>query len=310
MIPVLDNFLKDVAAHPTEPVKEVSLDISNDPRINQDLLKQKIIHNIEMSDEELMALIKESYEDILSCIFEMNDLQYLQFVSTPRFINCLSGIISSQRDIKHITKIHINKLIYDYITYNDSKVDAYLNTLMVNLGTIVNQDNIRKLIGIGVNSSLADFIALARYSNMTEAVNIRRVNFIICTALDKEFNMNDTISRAAAEQMVVNIYSKLFNRLTILFEATMFDCYNLDESWVTESVSEMYSITTLAVLDILNNMPLTDIRALLITYTGDFKSVYAPQGYTTRISLRSLSGDYDRIRMIVEGLESEHIYVP
>lgn len=312
---VLDKFVREVAELPNPNVTMVDMNLSENPKINKDILFQKILHNVEMSDNELTVLLKESYEDILSCIFEQDDLQYLQFVTTPRFVNSLMKVISTHsKDLKHTTKIHINKLVYDFITShsvepNDSVV--YMNTLMVSLARMVNETHIRALIGIGLSNDMADFLALARFSSSKESTNIRRVNFIICTNLVKDYDMNNEADRLAAQQMVINIYSKLFNKLTILFESTMFDVYNLDDAWVTDSISEMYSITTLAVLDILNSMKMTDIRTLIMAYTQDYISVFAPKGYVPRISLRTLSGDYDRIRYVVEGLQTEeNIYVP
>lgn len=315
---VLDKFIQDVNNTP-EPKKEmVTMDLINNPMINKDLLKQKILHNVEMSDDELKILLSESYEDILMCVFELDDLQYLQFVTTPRFISNLTKIISSNiRIIKHQTKIHINKLVYDYITRHTNEVKTeeseYMNTLMVNLAKIVNEPNIRSLVGVGVDLNTADYLALARFSSTNESVNIRRVNFIICTNLDKMYDIagNDESERIKAEQLIVNIYTKLFDRVTTLFEATMFDVYNLEESWVTDSISEMYSLTTLAVLDILDNMPATSIRTVLLSFANSYSSVFGPRGYDARISLRTLSADYSRINFVVEGLmNDEKIYVP
>lgn len=312
---IFDNFVKQVSEMPEPKATMVDMNLSENPKINKDILLQKIQHNVEMSDEELTVLLRESYEDILSCIFEQDDLQYLQFVTTPRFISSLTKVVSTHtKDLKHTTKIHINKLVYDFITSHSVEPDdniAYMNTLMVNLARMINETHIRALIGIGVKSEMADFLALARFSSAIESTNIRRVNFIICTNLVKEYDMNNEADRFSAEQMVINIYSKLFNKLTILFESTMFDVYNLDDAWVTDSISEMYSITTLAVLDILNNMKMSDIRTLILAYTQDYASVFAPKGCLPRISLRTLSGDYDRIRYVVEGLQTEeNIYVP
>lgn len=313
---ILENFVKDVMAMPEPVDNSVQMDLSNDPKINKDLLKQKILHNVEMSDEELAVLLKESYADILKCIFELDDLQYLQFVTTPRFISSLTRIVSSNlKTLEPFTRIHINKLVYDYITsgtiQDTNEQVQYMNTLMTNLAKIINEDHIRKLIGVGMDMTTAEYMALARFSSMNESVNIKRVNFIICTTLDKSFDMNDEQDRARAEQTVINIYTKLFTKLTVLFESTMFDVWDLEESWVTESISEMYSITTNAMLAILDNMRAADIRTILMTYANDYMSLYAPKGYGTRISMRTLSGDYDRIRFIVEGLQhEENIYVP
>lgn len=311
---ILDKFIKDVNRTSPKEKEEVSLDLYDNPSINRDILKQKIIHNIEMSDEELTELLKESYQDILTCIFEMQDFKYLSFVSTPRFIICLSNIISSlDGNIEYITKVHINSLVYDYITScNDTTEDKeYVNRLMINLARIVNEDYIRKLLALNIKDDIASFLVLARFSSTNEFANIKRVNFIICTSLSKEFDMDDDNERFKAHQLIVDIYSKLFSKLTTLFESTMYDVYNLEESWVTENISEMYSITTMAVLDILNNMTSPDIRSILISYTNDYNSIFGPKGYTTRFSLNSLSADYNRISYIVECLKQEEkIYVP
>lgn len=197
---ILENFVKDVMSMPEPSDTKVQMDLSNDPRINRDLLKEKILNNVEMSDEELTVLLKESFDDILKCIFELDDLQYLKFVTTPRFINSLSRIVSSNiKSIQPFTRIHINKMVYDYITSHNIEGTReqieYMNTLMTNLAKIINEEHIRKLIGIGIDMTTAEFMALARFSSVNESVNIKRVNFIICTTLDKSFNMNDEQER-------------------------------------------------------------------------------------------------------------------
>ena len=308
-------IVADAISNTPVPKKEtVVIDIENNPSFNKDLLKRKIIHNEEMGDEELDQLINTSYTDILACIFDEQDFRYLDFVSTPRFINSLIRVVSSQ-SIKYKTRIHINKLIYDYLTYHGStEKDAYVTTLMTNLASVVNGQMINIMIGLGIPNNMANYIVLSRYSSENEFTNIKRVNFIICTLLIKLFDLVsiDTFydEQLRAEQMVVDIYSKLFNKITILFEGVMFDRYELTESWVTEPVSEMYSTTTYAVLDILNNMSIENIKLVLRTYTSDHASVFAPKGFQPRMSLRSISNDYDRIVNVINMLIAEQIYVP
>lgn len=307
--------VSDVILNTPEPKKEkVTIDIENNPNFNRDLLKRKIIHNEEMTDDELDQLINTSYADILACIFDEKDFRYLDFVSTPRFINSLIRVVSSQ-SIRYNTRIHINKLIYDYLTYHGStKKDPYVTTLMTNLASIINGQMINIIIGLGVPNNMANYLVLSRYSSENEFINIKRVNFIICTLVVNMFDMvsMDTFynEQLRAEQLVVNIYSKLFTKITVLFEGVMFDKYELSESWVTESVSEMYSTTTNAVLDILNNLRMEDIKSVLRMYTSDYATIFSPQNFSPRISMRNIGNDYERITTAIRMLETEGIYVP
>lgn len=303
-----------ILSTPTPKKETVVLDLENNPTINRDLLKRKIIHNEEMGDDELNQLINSSYTDILACIFDEKDFRYLDFVSSPRFINGLIMVVNKQ-PVKHETRIHINKLIYDYLTYHgDRQKDEYVTTLMINLASVVNGAMINQMIGLGIPNTLANYLVLSRYSSNNEFINIKRVNFIICTSLVSLFDLTTVGTfydeQLRAEQLVVDIYSKLFQKVTFLFEGVMFDRYELSESWVTEPVSEMYSTTTNAVLDILNNLGMEQIRTVLRSYTADYATIYTPNGFAPRISIRHISNDYSRILAAVDILATEGVYVP
>jgi hypothetical protein len=313
MAQIINALVKDVKSQP-EPAPEntINYSIADNPAFNRGLLRDKIIHNIEMSDQEFQNLMENSYEDILKCIFDQHDVRFLEFVSTPRFITTLTNIMLGVRDIPTITRIYINNLVYDYLTYHDPDQDQRMTNLMVNLGRVTNQRVIYALTGLGVPDTLASYIALASKSSSNNNVNIRRVNFIIATALCKLFDFdNDDEYKVVykAEQMVIDIYSKLFPKIVELFESTMFDVYNLDEYWVTEDVSIMYSMCTNAVLDIVNAMPTANIRSILLQYHGDYCSGVFGINPPTRASLHSLSNDYSRINDVIELLKNEGVYI-
>ena len=110
------------------------------------------------------------------------------------------------------------------------------------------------------------------------------------------------------EQMVVDVYQNLFNKVSQLFEATMLDVIDTTEEWYTEDIDERYSLITLAVLDILNSLPSDAIRRVLEDYVRVYHVSYI--GKETRCNLRSLSSDYERIRVIVEDMISQGIQMP
>lgn len=305
---MFEKFVEDISKMP-QPVSLVTeVDLTNAPGVNPELLKQKILNNEQMSDEELFNLLKESHETIMRCIFDMEDPTYLRYCTTKRFISILCQVMTTVPVINTMERMYCNKLAYDYMTYDKHHDDAaYIAELMMGLSRTVNRDVISVLKSIELPEDISTYIALSRHSSTIETTNIMRVNFLICNNVSRLFDLNSDAGRVSAEQMIINIYQKLFPQLTLLFEAIMFDVYNLEDEWVDNSISEMYSIISLAILDILNAMPSGDIRKVLMGYAMDYTALKMKK---YRFSLNSLSADYDRIRYVVDVLRGENIFIP
>lgn len=289
---MFDQYMKDINKEPKKELVDVKLFCN--PVYNPMVLNQHL-HNIDtFSDKELFMLLKDSYPSILSDIFIEKNEYYLQLFTNARFLSIMIQVVSSTNNISHINRVYFNKIVYDYLTLD--KKDQYIKQLLYSLSRMVNKDVLPRLLGLGLQEDLAIYLSLARFSSQKEIVNVKRVNFVIMTSPIE----------IMTEQMIVYIYEKLFDRVTPLFIGTMIDNCKQDMS---QDMEEIYSIISLAILDILNGMPTADIRKVLIAYVGDYQAVYHKSGY--RFSMQCLSNDYSRINSVVEALHSnENIYVP
>lgn len=284
---------------PQEENVNVSVDIANNPNMNKGLLDEIIstgtINNY--SDEELFGLLSNNLKGFLLNIFEKRDQRYLKMIISDRFLRVLIQVVNSI-DIDYINTIYLNNLCYDYLTLDDDYEDTTISDLIYYLAKIVNKKFIPILIGLGIPEKTACYIVLSRYSSNDEFLNITRMNFVIMNATSY-FN----------EQMIVDIYQNLFTKVTMLFEATMFDVVDTTEAWYTDEIDERYSLITLALLDILNSLESDQIKRVLNDYVVVAQTSKYYKG-KTRCDLRALSSDYARIRTIVEQMNSNGVQVP
>lgn len=296
---MLDDFMKDLQTNATDK-KLVDVNIMDTPVFNVQILYDKLSNIDSLSDKELYSILKIGYKELLEDIFKKDTPLYLSLLTNSKFITIFTQVMSTEMlDYDHT--IYCNKIAYDYLTLSNNK-DKYIEQLYYTLSKVVNRGIIPGLLSLGIPENLASYMALARYSSLKELINVERVNFIIVSS-PKE---------VMTEQMIVWIYEKLFDRFTPLFEGTMFDVVkDEDDDQYNDDMLEVYSTISLAILDIMNNLPSQDIRKVLISYVGDYEILYRKPGEKTiRFSMRSLSDDYVRINQVVQALELENIYVP
>lgn len=293
----LDRFFTKSDQKDLQNLTEIN--IANNPTINTSLLDTIIntgtINNY--SDNELYMLLSNNLRGFLLNIFERKDQRYIKMIISDRFLRVLIQVIANIDDIDYMNKMYLNKLSYDYLTLDEESKNSTISDLIYHLVKITNKKHIPILIGLGIPEKIACYIVLSRFSSNNEFINVTRMNFVIMTA-----NINLT------EQMIVDIYQNLFDRVSQLFEATMLDVIDITEEWYTEEIDERYSLITLAVLDILNSLPSDAILRVLNDYIQVYHASYL--GRETRCDLRCLSGDYERIRVIVEDMNSKGIKLP
>ncbi len=294
---MFESFCEEIKQHNKEHKKFETIDLFNNPMINSNLLKEKIEHIDKLSDRDLYNLVKESFDSVLKQIFtnNSNSQEYLNIITNTRFLTALNQVVLSL-DLTHTQKIYCNKLAYDYFTIENT--DPYVKQLFFSLSKSVNRSIIGTLCSIGLKEDLASYMALARYSSEKEIINVKRLNFII-TSSDEDL-MN--------EQMIIKIYEKLFDHITCLFEGIMFDTLDFDAEYVTDSMGMIYSTISLAILEILNNMPSQDIRKVLISYHGDYEALYRDH-QKPRFQLSAISTDYQRILDVIDALKLESIFI-
>ena len=303
---MFDKFIQDIKNMPVTPPILVDMQLANNPNYNVDIFEKTLLHNADLSDDELYSFLKTNYKEVLKSIYEMRDPAYLKYFTTVKFLNTLISVVN-QMPITEEIQIYCNKIVYDYITFEGMQSD--IASIMIGLSKAVNRESILVLRGIGLSEDNATYIALAAKSSNTDTVNIRRVNFIIATSVSEMWeNLDDEDAMFEAEQLIIKIYERTFKKLTILFEATMFDVYDQNAEWMTDKISIMYSLTSMAILRILNSFPYHDIRKVLMSYNLDY-TVLTQNNRKPRFSLLNLSSDFNRINYVIESMRAEGIYV-
>ena len=291
----LNHFYSQLAKTPPSVSPKVDVSISNNPIMNRDVLKTKLLDLDSIMDYDLTNLIKTCIDQICSDILNQDNF-YITLIQNHKFLDSFTKAISSI-PIDNTRRLCVNKLTYDYLTLAD-KGDEYVKHKFVNLCAMINKVAINRLIDLGIDKSTAINMAMSRYSSMSEVVNVKRLNFVICN--------KDT--EIMTEQMIIYIYEKLFNRITPLFEGAMFEYYTDEEAdTLGDSFMTIYSAVSLAVLTILNNMTSIDIKKVLTGYSGKWFFEGKPM---VRFSLHALSGDFDRINAVVDSLTKGNIYLP
>lgn len=286
-----EDFYNKVSQLP-EPEKP-TIDI-NFNQFSKDVLKQAIMNIDQMDEHSIAVLIKNNIETLSNDILH-DDPSYSNVLRDPKFISSFIRAINSI-PLDYTTKVACNKITYDYFTSDNP--DPAIKQQYLSMSKTINRDAINKLMSIGLNENIASNLALSRYSSANERTNVKRLNFAI-------YHRDPSLM---TEQMVVWIYEKLFNRISDLFQATMFEVYTPQQQEdFGENFMEVYGVVGLAVLIILNNMTSDNIRKVLIGYEAEWEYKGRPP---VRFSLRALSGDYSRIRNVVEYMDSIGKHIP
>lgn len=248
-----------------------------------------------MDDYTLCTFLKNNIEALCQDIMKEQIAPYAGHFQNEKFVNALIKAISSI-PINNDIVVACNRVIYDYFTLENA--DKRIKQLYLTIAKIVNKNLINSLLSIGLDDDTASNLAICRHSSMNEKTNVKRLNF---TIYFKDSEM-------MTEQKIVWIYEKMFDRVSDLFQAIMFETYTPQQEEVfNHNFPENYSTVSLAILCILNNMRSIDIRRVLLGYHSEWEYKGKPR---VRFSLHALSNDYSRIINVVESLAQEGTFIP
>lgn len=248
-----------------------------------------------MVEHDVYNFIKSNIDYIAKLIME-NNVIVSRALMNVKFLRPFSQVIAGM-PITYLRQLCANKICYDYFTSEVN--DPVIRQIVFDMSKAVNRNEIQQLMAIGLDIDTASNLALCRHSSMNEVINIKRLNFVICSK-DPDI---------MTEQMIVWIYEKLFDSISDLFNTTMLEPYYVptDEIDNGSEFMEIFSTISLAILTIVNNMTLQQIHQVISGYVTKWNDAKKPH---VRVSLHSLSADFGRIQTIVENLESQGIVVP
>jgi hypothetical protein len=283
----------------TDEQAGVVLDFSTNVKYSTEMLVDKVATIDNMDDREVYNLVLQYYEDILTDIFTKKDTnqasKFIPLFTTPKFIIALTQVMYAVTP-NDVNRRRLNKMSYDYLILKDHDKDSYVVGLLMALSKTINRDKIPKLCTLPLPEDLAAMLALSRYSSEKEHINVKRLNRVL---------MQQPLE-SITEQKIVDIFLALFSHVLPLFSGVMLDVvssFNL-----SSSAQEIYGLITLAILDIMNELPINDIKRGLVQFDKERQIQYPDS--TLRINLESCSEvDYPRLLKAIDSLKSEGIYI-
>ena len=212
------------------------------------------------------------------------------FTNVRFLCNLLNVVPSLKLNRQHV--ICCNKLAYDYMAYHQSDADQMVSKLLMDLSFRVNTEIVLALSPI-VSVDAAMYIAMLYRSSFREEICISRLNrYLIRSGLELR------------EQHMMDIYSKLFERVSTLFIVTMMevpeDNYDKLEAYRYDEMSK-------CMIDILDSMPSAEIKNVLENYSVTYFLKGEPP---VRFSMLSLHDSYKRIKDVIKYLAEEGTIVP
>lgn len=273
--------------------------------VNIDLMQTVILTDEELcsrldsdlTDEQLYQLVKNYYSRMLDDIFEKKETRqasyFTKYFTQPKFITTLTQIMYSV-NITDTIRMRLNKMCYDYLSISDPQ--DYMTGLMMALSKTVNRDILPRLCAVPIPEDLATLLALSRYSSDKDVINVRRMNKVLVSQ-PQEF---------MTEQKIVDIYLTLFDHILPLFTGVMLDVVSPQN--LSSNSSEVYGTISLAILDIMDQLPSADIKKGLQLF-DDTRRIQYPDS-PLRFNIESFSPvDYPRINKALDELKSEGIYI-
>lgn len=279
----------------------ITLDFSANVTLDVDTLYSKIKQSIvEQLDLETYQLVKDYYELILDDIFTKKDQgkasRFTYLFTVPKFITAITQVMYSCKP-SELVRRRINKMSYDYLFRKDHDKDQDISNLLMTLSETINADKISKLCSVlNISEDLASVLTLARFSSEKETINVKRVNRVL---------MSQPL-KTITEQRVVDIYLALFDHMLPLFTGVMLDVMPVQT--LPKDAAEIYGLITLAILDLMNELPVADIKKGLMLFNEDRNIQY--QDCPLRLNLESCSQiDYPRLIGAIDALKQDGIYI-
>ena len=232
------------------------------------------------SEGEIFDILKNSYPVLLSEEVVKRNKDLVRNLFTNDKVLLMLDKLLSNTLITQEQRVYLNKIIYSMII-NNVTTSEYAYSLLMSIAKNNNPE--ASTLALYLPTNVANALAVMRNSSFKEMNNVRRVNDFMLHSL----SLNDN-----TEQTIVNIYDTLYRSVTSLFEGIMIDVK--DMSSLSETEREIYGLQGIAILDIIEQMPIQYIEKVLTTYYGDLHMTFLD--CPTRFSLLSIAAcDYPRI---------------
>lgn len=257
-----------------------------------------------MSEQETYNLLKKEYPGILSDIFKRSDRDYEFLLHSTKFLSVFNQVLN-EVNLSYDQIIYCNSFIYANIV-KIADDDSYEKKLMFNLGETINKNQVIRLLGFDLNERIAIFLVVASRSSFDPQLNARRLNFSIATVSPGIMDY----------KMMVHIYETLYDRLTELVIATLFDmdirnAYDNGEYWVTQDMFDADNRVTDVVLTLLESMVPIEITHVLVDIAETFRIKYKAFSKKCRVRFDRLDPRrFNKISILYQQLEGDGYIFP
>lgn len=283
--------LSDVAIKKKETIMHMP-SISTDESIIMDFYS---IINGPTADNDTPNYIMSNIYKILDLGVVNKNSNALHLLINDKFLSTLVDLTRKEKiDFSSdIYRNKMNRICYDYTRMKDKNV--FIQNLLFSIVYNINKPKVQMLMGLELSKEQACLLVAARYSTASDIrVNYKRL-------IRSIQSMNPELM---TEQKIVDIFGKLCTeQARQLFIAIMLDRF---ESFYTDKEEYVYSTVSLAVLDVVESMPMDSIYIVIKAYLdAQTHSTKQP-----RFRLKSINvGDYPRINQTIDILESQGIFV-
>lgn len=290
------EFLEKIKNPSDEAMKRVCINIPIEYCLND---FTNAIFDENYTDDDIINKFQNYYEEFISEVANSDSGKYNNIIINERFLSLLYKLINI-KPISEYTRINLCKIIYNYTLLFPNKEQIILSSLQ-SIAEVINKNYIVKLFKLFplLDRSLPILLSVVRFSISDDIIAVVRLNKLI-----EKYPIH-----IMNEQTIVDIYSILFERFTPCFIGTMFDV-DIPKG----DLIETYDMISLSVLDILENMPLADIRIVLLGYYKEYWRRQQNKNNIIPVRFKMFTvncSDYPRINSIVDQLNQvEHIAIP
>lgn len=293
------------------------------PLFNYATLFRTIDDRNNMTDSELRYFIHMNFSAIINSVFN-DDVarKYTIAFQDTRFLDAFIDVLYKVQYFDPDTIIRINLIIYHYFALSKIDQDPEVISRMMKIASITNRSKAIGLKQFNLPSNLENCLLIARYSDFNLNICVKRVNLMLVTNQELVNMLTPDDIYEASEKSVdllANILVEIYSLDTWNYVLPYFMVDVLPSSddttpelqWITPEVEAIDSILSLAVLQVLDTKieSSAKLKNILVNYAEGYRIMNYKK--PVRFSFRSISGDYPRVRNVVDYMTKEdHIYIP
>ena len=262
---------------------------------------------------EIYDFLSHNLSDTIYTLYANNNYQnkYKSLFIDAKFLSVLNQALVNYKtqnsSLSSYDTLYIDCILYWFIVnqYNNE----YTKMLWYMIANTINEDTVNRLKSLNLfDIELCNFLAIANNSSLIENVRVKRVNFTICTSIQRILSTEEFIA------IYNTLYAGAFKGLllSVLFsheiDNVFFEQENTDRGKIAIANN---NASIYAVLFMLEQMNAYDIIRLLKFVYYDYSNGFNYDSESLKISLKNLPKNlFPRILLAIENMTKEEMYLP